>query len=71
MADHPNIEVRLETDFFDESQPFHRGNTPESVPVVYTGPIDRYFDYVHGRLVAHARLRAGGARRSATFRAPR
>jgi UDP-galactopyranose mutase len=50
MVDHPNIEVRLETDFFDESQPIHRGNTPAGVPVVYTGPIDRYFDYLHGRL---------------------
>ncbi|MGR0220189.1 UDP-galactopyranose mutase [Agromyces sp. ZXT2-6] len=50
MADHPNIEVRLDTDFFDESQPFSKGNTVGQVPVVYTGPVDRYFDYAEGAL---------------------
>ncbi|MGI5228262.1 UDP-galactopyranose mutase [Actinoallomurus sp. CA-142502] len=43
MADHPNIEVRLGTDFFDLDA---AGN----VPVVYTGPLDRYFDHAEGRL---------------------
>jgi UDP-galactopyranose mutase len=50
MADHPNIEVRLETDFFDESQAVNRAATVGQVPVVYTGPIDRYFDYAEGEL---------------------
>ena len=50
MADHPNIEVRLETDFFDEGQELSRGNVVGNVPVVYTGPVDRYFDYQAGRL---------------------
>jgi UDP-galactopyranose mutase len=45
MADHPNIEVRVSTDFFDV-----RGELPADVPVVYTGPLDRYFDFVEGEL---------------------
>jgi UDP-galactopyranose mutase len=45
MAEHPNIEVRLATDFFDV-----RGELPADAPVVYTGPLDRYFDYVEGEL---------------------
>ncbi|MDL4772837.1 MULTISPECIES: UDP-galactopyranose mutase [Thermomonosporaceae] len=45
MADHPNIEVRLETDFFD-----HRDEYAGRVPVVYTGPLDRYFGYSEGEL---------------------
>nr|WP_218888564.1 UDP-galactopyranose mutase [Saccharopolyspora hordei] len=45
MADHDNIDVRLSTDFFDV-----RGDLPAGVPVVYTGPLDRYFDYVEGEL---------------------
>ncbi|MBO1900613.1 UDP-galactopyranose mutase [Leucobacter weissii] len=50
MADHPNIEVRLDTDFFDTAQPLNRAATVGQVPVVYTGPIDRYFDYAEGEL---------------------
>lgn len=45
MADHPRIEVRLDTDFFD-----HKDSLLGQVPVVYTGPVDRYFDYSEGRL---------------------
>ncbi|WP_119726959.1 UDP-galactopyranose mutase [Thermomonospora amylolytica] len=45
MADHPNIEVRLNTDFFDL-----RGELVGNVPVVYTGPLDRYFEYAEGEL---------------------
>ena len=43
LADHPNIEVRLGTDFFDTSQPVHKGNVAQNVPVLYTGPVDTYF----------------------------
>jgi UDP-galactopyranose mutase len=43
MADHPNIEVRLSTDFFDETQPLHKAAVVGQVPVIFTGPIDRYF----------------------------
>ena len=50
MADHPNIEVRLGTDFFDEGQPVNKRSVVGSVPVVYTGAIDRYFDYSAGSL---------------------
>ncbi|MGH3897996.1 MAG: UDP-galactopyranose mutase [Pseudonocardiaceae bacterium] len=45
MADHPNIDVRLGTDFFDV-----RDALGGNVPVVYTGPLDRYFDYAEGEL---------------------
>jgi UDP-galactopyranose mutase len=45
MADHPNIEVRLDTDFFDM-----RDELVGSVPVVYTGPVDAYFGNCEGEL---------------------
>lgn len=50
MADHPNIEVKLGVDFFDESQPFNKKAAVGQLPVVYTGPVDRYFDYAEGAL---------------------
>ena len=50
MADHPNIEVRLSTDFFDLDQEINIRDTVGTVPVVYTGPVDRYFDYSEGPL---------------------
>jgi UDP-galactopyranose mutase len=45
MADHPNIEVRLSTDYFDV-----RDELPKDVPTVFTGPIDKYFGYEAGEL---------------------
>ena len=50
MVDHPKITVALESDFFDTSREVNRDNTRGSVPVVYTGPVDRYFDYAEGDL---------------------
>ena len=50
MADHPNIDVKLDVDFFDESQPFNKKAAVGQLPVVYTGPVDRYFDYAEGAL---------------------
>lgn len=50
MADHPNIDVRLDTDFFDPTQPLNKRDTVGRLPVVFTGPIDRYFDYSEGEL---------------------
>ncbi|WP_222842748.1 UDP-galactopyranose mutase [Buchananella hordeovulneris] len=50
MADHPHITVALNTDFFDTVQPFHKEALVGRVPVVYTGPLDRYFDYQAGPL---------------------
>jgi UDP-galactopyranose mutase len=45
MADHKNIQIRLDTDFFDI-----RTELDSAVPIVYTGPIDRYFDFEYGTL---------------------
>jgi UDP-galactopyranose mutase len=44
MLDHPNISVSLDTDFraAEQSVRFDK--------IIYTGPIDAYFDYVHGAL---------------------
>ena len=50
MADHPNIEVLLDTDYFDTSQPLNKEAVRGNLPVVYTGPVDRYFDYELGSL---------------------
>ena len=45
MVDHKSIEVRLNTDFFDV-----RAEFASTIPIVYTGPIDRYFNFAHGNL---------------------
>jgi UDP-galactopyranose mutase len=45
MADHPNIEVRLDTDFFDLAD-----ELKGQVPIVYTGPVDAYFGNCEGEL---------------------
>jgi UDP-galactopyranose mutase len=45
MADHPNIEVALDTDFASL-----RASLLGHVPVVYTGPLDAYFSYAEGEL---------------------
>jgi UDP-galactopyranose mutase len=45
MADHPHIEVRVDTDFFDVADEY-KGR----VPIVYTGPVDEYFGNSEGRL---------------------
>ncbi|MEV4595986.1 UDP-galactopyranose mutase [Amycolatopsis sp. NPDC049253] len=44
MAEHENIEIRLNVDYFDV-----RDQIPAGTPTVYTGPLDRYFDYSAGR----------------------
>ncbi len=44
MAEHENIEVRLNVDYFDV-----RERIPAGTPTVYTGPLDRYFGYSAGR----------------------
>ena len=48
MADHELIDVRLDTDWFDVRDEL-RAASPDA-PVVYTGPLDRYFDYSEGQL---------------------
>ncbi len=45
MIDHPNIEVRLDTDFLAMRSDFQG-----QVPVMYTGPLDEYFAYAAGEL---------------------
>jgi UDP-galactopyranose mutase len=45
MADSPLIDVALGVDFHAV-----RGLVPTGTPVVYTGPLDRYFDDCEGRL---------------------
>ncbi|WEV53309.1 UDP-galactopyranose mutase [Bifidobacterium sp. ESL0704] len=50
MIDDPKIHVTLGVDFFDENQPFNKKALVGSVPIVYTGPVDKYFDYALGDL---------------------
>ena len=50
LADDDRIEVRLNTDFFDRGQTLNRSNVVGQIPLVYTGPVDRYFDYAEGKL---------------------
>jgi UDP-galactopyranose mutase len=45
MLDHENIILELNTDFFNI-----RDSLPKDAILIYTGPIDRFFDYKHGRL---------------------
>jgi UDP-galactopyranose mutase len=45
MADHSNIEIMYNKDFFDL-----KSELLGHIPIVYTGPIDRYFDYQFGEL---------------------
>lgn len=45
MVENPLISVKLDTDYFNI-----KNHIPEGIPLIYTGEIDRYFDYKHGRL---------------------
>ena len=45
MLSHRNIDVCLNTDFFEI-----RNLVPKTCRIIYTGPVDRYFDYAYGRL---------------------
>ena len=44
MLDHPNIHLELNTDFFAIRQQI------KAKTIIYTGPIDAYFNYCYGRL---------------------
>lgn len=50
LADHPRITVKTRTDFFDDSHEFSKDRTVGQTGVVYTGAIDRYFNYQAGEL---------------------
>jgi UDP-galactopyranose mutase len=45
MFNHPNIQVHTNCDFFDV-----RDEIDPKTLIIYTGPIDRYFDYRYGEL---------------------
>lgn len=45
MLDHTNITLQLNTDYFEVRDQF-----PADAKVIYTGAIDKYFDYCFGRL---------------------
>lgn len=45
MTAHPNIRIMTGTDYFTL-----RKSLPSALPTVYTGPIDRYFDFAEGHL---------------------
>ncbi|MDL2397690.1 UDP-galactopyranose mutase [Rhizobium mayense] len=45
MLKHPKINIALGVDFFSL-----KSSVPPGIPIVYTGPIDRYFDYSEGEL---------------------
>jgi UDP-galactopyranose mutase len=49
MADHENIEVVLDTDFFAPG-PYSADELKGKVPIVFTGPVDQYFDRSEGEL---------------------
>ncbi|HWH16739.1 MAG TPA: UDP-galactopyranose mutase [Allosphingosinicella sp.] len=44
MLDHPNIDVLLSTDYRDVMDEIDAGH------IIYTGPIDEYFDWKYGKL---------------------
>ncbi len=48
MAKHELIDVQLDTDWFEVREQVREEN-PDA-PVVYTGPLDRYFDFSEGEL---------------------
>ncbi|MFT8704629.1 UDP-galactopyranose mutase [Bifidobacterium aquikefiricola] len=50
MIDNDRIEVKLGVDFFDLSQELNKSNLLGNVPIIYTGPVDRWFDYSLGDL---------------------
>ncbi len=50
MAEHPRITIRLETDFLAEGHDLSHRDVVGQVPVVYTGPVDRYFENTYGAL---------------------
>ncbi|MHA6510393.1 UDP-galactopyranose mutase [Tessaracoccus sp. Y1736] len=50
MAEHPRIDVRLGVEFLERGHEFSRETAVGQVPVVYTGPLDRYFGHRYGAL---------------------
>ena len=50
MVDHPLIDVQLGNDFLSADAQVSKASTVGRVPVVFTGPLDRYFDDQAGKL---------------------
>ncbi len=51
MADHPRIHVTLGVDHLSPSAgPYSRDRVYHQIPAIFTGPIDRYFNFRHGAL---------------------
>lgn len=46
MLAHPNITVKLNTDFFDKKSTY----LSNYAKIIYTGEIDKFFDYKFGQL---------------------
>lgn len=50
MTESDLIDVYLDSDFLDRGNPLGKEAVVGKIPVVYTGPVDRYFDYSEGDL---------------------
>ncbi|MSS85402.1 UDP-galactopyranose mutase [Actinomycetaceae bacterium WB03_NA08] len=50
MVESDLIDIYLDSDFFDPENPLGKSAVVGKIPVVYTGPVDRYFDYSEGDL---------------------
>lgn len=50
MADHPNIEIKCNIDFLRGDHGLTKTDLIGQVPVIYTGPLDEYFDNCAGEL---------------------
>ncbi len=65
------IEVKLDTDFFDTTQPLNKAAVVGNVPVVFTGPVDRYFADQLGHCRGAPSTSRSRCCRRRTSRAPR
>ncbi|MBT4792951.1 MAG: UDP-galactopyranose mutase [Halobacteriovoraceae bacterium] len=45
MLNHKNISIKLNTDFFEI-----KSSIPKDITIIYSGPIDRFFQYKYGHL---------------------
>lgn len=50
LVNHKNIEVRLGHDFLDLNNAISKKYLVGQLPIIYTGPIDKYFEYCFGLL---------------------
>lgn len=50
LIDQKRINVIFNNDFFNIEDKYNKNTIKGNLPIVYTGPIDRYFEYHHGVL---------------------